>query len=106
MFGVVRFESSKHDSCVAGPFAKPLAMNESQYIKAVEEALADGATDAAEGGVSPQEIADRVNTSIPTAKRHLRRLAQDGRLCVVYGVDPDTFRPRKSYLPTDCNSRG
>ena len=73
--------------------------NQSRYIEAVEEALEDGCTDAAEGGVSPTEIAIRVDGDLDSVRRHLRRLVKDGQLEQVQGANPDTLRPRTSYLP-------
>ena len=74
--------------------------NQSRYVEAVEEALEDGATDAAEGGVPPIEIAKRVDGDIKSVRRHLRRLVENGQLERVHGVNPETLRPRKSYRVT------
>lgn len=77
--------------------------NQSQYVEAVEEALEEGCVDAADGGVPVQEIAHRVGSSYPSVRRHLDRLVAANRLRSVSGVDPETLRPRKSYIPTDKN---
>lgn len=73
-------------------------MNHSRYLEAVEEALEDGSTDAADGGVPSKEVAERVDGDLKSVRRHLRRLVEDGRLDQVHGADPETLRPRVSYL--------
>ena len=74
-------------------------MVRSRYLKAVEEAFEDGCIDAADGGVPPSEIANRLGAEVDSVRRHLRRLVESGQLEQVHGVDPETLRPRKSYLP-------
>lgn len=76
-------------------------MNQSRYLEAVEDALEDGCTDIAEGGVPPQEIADRVDGDLKSVRRHLRRLVKAGKLEQVNGANPDTLRPRTSYFPNN-----
>ena len=80
-------------------------MNQSRYVQAVEEALKEGCTDPAEGGVPPSEIADRVECDIKSVRRHLRRLVEEGCIKKVHGVDPETLRPRNSYVPLDTDAR-
>jgi len=80
-------------------------MNKSTYLKAVESALEDGCTDAAEGGVPPQEVAERLDSDIKSVRRHLRRLVEEGCIKKVHGVDPETLRPRNSYVPLDTDAR-
>lgn len=73
-------------------------MNQSRYVEAVEEALEEDCTDIAEGGVPSHEVAERVDGDLKSVRRHLRRLVEAGQLETVHGADPETLRPRKSYL--------
>ena len=74
------------------------------YLDAVRDALAAGETDALEGGVPRESVADRLDITPTSAGKRLTQLADEGLLRVVQGVDPETYHPRRSFLPVDSKS--
>lgn len=73
-----------------------------EYRDAVAELFAAGDRDGFEGGVPACRVADHLGVARSTAKNRLTRLANEGDLVLVRGVNPETQSPRRSYAPPDA----
>jgi hypothetical protein len=76
---------------------RPKTVTDEDLLLAIRDAILDGETDPAAGGVHPEVLADRVALSPSTLKDRCRRLREEGRLEKVRGLNPATSSPRWSY---------
>lgn len=83
----------------------PRTIPDETFLEAVREALADGRTDVAEGGVPARVVADRLDVDERTARVRLAHLVSTGHLTRVWGLSPDLCRPRASFIPSDGGRR-
>jgi hypothetical protein len=72
-----------------------------EMLDAVKTICEEDRTDPLEGGAAPATVADDLGVSPDAAMRNLRALVEAGDLVQVWGGDPETLRPRRSYLPPD-----
>ena len=71
----------------------------------VVERLADrGVLDIAEGGVPTCEIARELGKPLSSTRNLIGEAADTGSIRRVNGINPETLRPRVSYLP-NCEVR-
>lgn len=80
---------------------RPVAVSDDDLVEAVREAICDGETDPANGGVHPEVLAEYVPLSQSRLKYRCRELRKQGRLEKVRGLNPATMSPRWSYQPAD-----
>lgn len=78
---------------------RPKAVPDEDLLDAVLDAVQDGDTDPANGGVHPEVLAERLPLSESTIKDRCRRLRADGQLVKVRGLNPRLRSPRWSYWP-------
>jgi len=74
-------------------------LTDEEILAAVHDALDAGERDLMAGGIPLQPVADRVPASRSWVHKRLCDLVDRGLLTAVYGADPETYEPRKSYLP-------
>lgn len=91
-------DDKSHDSSTESN--NPHAIADQEFVDAVAELAAAGATDIG-GGVPPAAIADAVDCAESTARQRLPTLVDDGALVQEWGFMPIGSRPRRSYLPGD-----
>jgi len=72
-----------------------------EYLAALWAAWVCDETDAAEGGVPPQAVAERAGISRPAASGCLAQLVDEGYARTVRGIGGTPVRPRTSYVPVD-----
>jgi len=77
----------------------PYAVPDADIVAAVEDAIADGETDDADGGAPAEAVAERLPIKQHTTEQRLRELVDEGQLKEVYGIGPTI--PRKSYRVPD-----
>jgi len=82
-------------------------VTDDEIVAALRDAWADGERDPLEGGVRKDTITtyidQKTGRSLSThrLKDRLRTLRSEGRVALVWGVDPDDYRPRPGYAPAD-----
>lgn len=83
----------------------PRTIPNAAFVRAVRDALDEGATDDADGGVPVTEIAARLGVDERYARLRLGHLVSAEILTRVWGrsspLDPKLSRPRVSYLLPD-----
>ncbi|SNZ18300.1 hypothetical protein SAMN06269185_3325 [Natronoarchaeum philippinense] len=72
-----------------------------ELMTVLREAWEAGDRDILEGGVATTTIAARIDMGKSGTESRLRELWEAGRITVVWGADPDTHRPRRSWAPAD-----
>lgn len=77
-----------------------MTVSKPDILDTVYEALADNVRDDLNGGVPPDEVAQRYGCAEDTAMDYLNKLVDDGDLVSVDGLGPKGV-PRTSFLPAD-----
>lgn len=72
-----------------------------EALAAVETILQDGDNDALAGGASVPAVAAELEISEDAANNRLVALQDQGQLVKVWGADPETGQPRKSFIPPE-----
>jgi predicted transcriptional regulator len=72
-----------------------------EYYEVLVDLYKRGECDGLNGGVPADRLAAELGTTHSAANDNLTQLCTAGRAEVVWGVNPETGRPRQSYRPTD-----
>ncbi|WP_323192399.1 hypothetical protein [Halostella sp. PRR32] len=83
-------------SCSRAP-GRPL----DEYYDALVDLYERGERDSLDGGVAAERFAAELGVEESSAQGIMHRLLEAGHAEAVWGVDPETSRPRQSYRPTD-----
>lgn len=81
------------------PWSKRPSDLELEAIQIIWHRFERGERDLLEGGVAPSVVASETDTSPGTVAELCVRLAREGTLVELHGVDPDDLRPRRSFAP-------
>jgi len=82
-------------------------VTDDELMAALREAWTDGERDPPEGGVRKDTLAAYtgrvIGRRLSTSRLgdRLRALRSEGRVVLVWGIDPETYQPRESYAPAD-----
>lgn len=81
------------------PWSKRPTALELRAIQIIWHRFARDDRDLLEGGIAPAVIAREADTTTGTASELCLRLASEGTLVELHGVDPEHYRPRRSFAP-------
>jgi len=77
-----------------------LSKSKDAILRAINRGLVRDERDLLEGGIAAATIANYVDLERSTARDKIWELVNDGVLMQVWGANPETGKPRESYLPT------
>jgi hypothetical protein len=84
---------------LGNPFGRPRTHTDEEIVETIEELLDEGKGDLADGGISIAVLSDRLEYDLKSTRDRINELLESGDVVKVDGLTPETFRPRKSYVP-------